>query len=103
MTRKCLVRSVSFVLTAWSLSAHSAAKIDNIRVAHPSLSASVVCLIIVRLPVRDGVSDAKILQPMIDEMKAATKTQRDMKFADVFDFSFARKANEELKASGWKP
>ncbi len=57
----------------------------------------------VRLTVRDGVSDAKILQPMIDEMKAATKTQRDMKFADVFDFSFARKANEELKASGWKP
>ena len=57
----------------------------------------------VRLTVRDGVSDAKILQPIIDEMKAATKTQRDMKFADVFDFSFARKANEELKASGWKP
>ena len=57
----------------------------------------------VRLTVRDGISDAKILQPMIDEMKAATKTQRDMKFADVFDFSFARKANEELKASGWKP
>lgn len=56
-----------------------------------------------RLTVRDAVSDAKILQPMIDEMKAATKTQRDMKFADVFDFSFARKANEELKASGWKP
>jgi ABC-type nitrate/sulfonate/bicarbonate transport system substrate-binding protein len=57
----------------------------------------------VRLTVRDGISDAKVLQPMIDEMKAATKTQRDMKFADVFDFSFARKANEELKASGWKP
>ena len=57
----------------------------------------------VRLTVRDGISDAKILQPMIDEMKAATKTQREMKFADIFDFSFARKANEELKASGWKP
>ena len=57
----------------------------------------------VKLTVRDGISDAKILQPMIDEMKAATKTQREMKFADVFDFSFARKANEEVKASGWKP
>lgn len=56
-----------------------------------------------KLMVRNGISDAKILQPMIDEMKAATKTPRDMKFADVFDFSFARKANEELKASGWKP
>lgn len=56
-----------------------------------------------KLMVRNGISDAKILQPMIDEMKAATKAQRDMKLADVFDFSFARKANEELKASGWKP
>jgi len=56
-----------------------------------------------KLMVRNGISDAKILQPMIDEMKAATKTQRDMKLTDVFDFSFARKANEELKASGWKP
>jgi NitT/TauT family transport system substrate-binding protein len=56
-----------------------------------------------KLMVRNGISEAKILQPMIDEMKAATKAQRDMKLADVFDFSFARKANEELKASGWKP
>ncbi len=56
-----------------------------------------------RLMVRNGISDAKILQPMVDEMKAATKTTREMKFADVFDFSFARKANDELRASGWKP
>ena len=56
-----------------------------------------------KLMVRNGISDPKILQPMIDEMKAATKTTRDMKFADVFDFSFARKADDELKASGWKP
>ena len=56
-----------------------------------------------KLMVRNGISDAKILQPMIDEMKAATKTTRDVKLTDVFDFSFARKANEELKASGWKP
>jgi len=40
---------------------------------------------------------------MIDEMKAAVKSHKDLRFADVFDFSFARKANEELKASGWKP
>jgi ABC-type nitrate/sulfonate/bicarbonate transport system substrate-binding protein len=57
----------------------------------------------IRLMVRDGTSEPKILQPMIDEMKAAVMTQRDMKIADVFDFSFVRKANEELKASGWKP
>ena len=57
----------------------------------------------VRLTVRDGTSEAKILQPMIDEMKLAVKSQRDLKLADVFDFSFVRKTNEELKLSGWKP
>ena len=46
MTRKYLVQFVSCVFTAWLLTARSAAAIDNIRVAHPSLSASVVCLII---------------------------------------------------------
>ena len=56
-----------------------------------------------RLTVRDGTSEAKVLQPMIDEMKLAVKSQRDLKLADVFDFSFVRKANEELKSSGWKP
>jgi len=56
-----------------------------------------------RLTVRDGTSENKILQPMVDEMKRAIKSQRDMKIADVFDFSFVRKANEELKASAWKP
>ena len=40
---------------------------------------------------------------MIDEMKLAVKSQRDLKLADVFDFSFVRKTNEELKLSGWKP
>jgi hypothetical protein len=56
-----------------------------------------------KLIVRDGASEEKVLQPMIDEMKRATKTQRDMKVNDVFDFSFVRKANEELKMSGWRP
>ena len=56
-----------------------------------------------KLIVRDGASDDKVLQPMIDEMKRATKTQRDMKVTDVFDFSMVRKANEELKMSGWRP
>jgi hypothetical protein len=56
-----------------------------------------------KLIVRDGASEDKVLQPMIDEMKRATKTQRDMKVTDVFDFSMVRKANEELKLSGWRP
>ena len=56
-----------------------------------------------KITVRNGITDDKILQPLIDDMKRTTKSQREMKVSDVFDFSFARKAGEELKASGWKP
>ncbi len=56
-----------------------------------------------KLVLREGYSDDKVLQSMIDEMKKNTKVQRDIKVSDVFDLSFVKKANEELKASGWKP
>jgi len=36
-------------------------------------------------------------------MKKATKVQRDIKIGDIFDLSFVKKANEELKSAGWKP
>ena len=52
---------------------------------------------------KEGFSDDKVLQSMIDDMKRTTKVQRDIKVADIFDLSFVKKANEELKASGWKP
>ncbi len=56
-----------------------------------------------KLILREGFSSDKILQSMIEDMKKATKVQRDIKTGDVFDLSFVRKANEDLKASGWKP
>lgn len=56
-----------------------------------------------KLVLRDGFSDDKSLQVMIDEMKKTTKVKRDVKVADVFDFSVVKKANEELLTSGWKP
>lgn len=56
-----------------------------------------------RITVRNGIVDDKILQPLIDDMRRTTKSTRELKVNDVFDFSFARKANEELKANGWKP
>jgi NitT/TauT family transport system substrate-binding protein len=56
-----------------------------------------------KITVRNGITDDKILQPLIDDMKRTTKSQREMKVSDVFDFSFARKAGEELRASGWRP
>jgi ABC-type nitrate/sulfonate/bicarbonate transport system substrate-binding protein len=56
-----------------------------------------------KLVLKEGFSDDKVLQGMIDDMKRTTKVQRDIKVADVFDLSFVKKANAELQASGWKP
>ena len=56
-----------------------------------------------KLVLREGFSDDKVLQSMIDDMKRTTKVQRDIKVPDIFDLSFVKKANEEIKASGWKP
>ena len=52
---------------------------------------------------REGYSDEKVLQSMIEDMKRTTKVQRDIKVGDIFDLSFVKKANDELKSSGWKP
>jgi ABC-type nitrate/sulfonate/bicarbonate transport system substrate-binding protein len=56
-----------------------------------------------KLVLRDGFTDDKALQSMIDSMKNTTKVQREIKVSDVFDLTFVKKANEELKNSGWKP
>ena len=56
-----------------------------------------------KLILREGFSTDRILQSMIEDMKKATKVQREIKTGDIFDLSFVRKANDELKASGWKP
>jgi ABC-type nitrate/sulfonate/bicarbonate transport system substrate-binding protein len=56
-----------------------------------------------KLVLRDGFTDDKVLQSMIDEMKKTTKVQRDIKISDIFDLAPVKKANEEIKTSGWKP
>jgi len=56
-----------------------------------------------KLVLKEGFSDDKVLQGMIEDMKRTTKVQRDIKVTDVFDLSFVKKASDELKTSGWKP
>ena len=56
-----------------------------------------------KLVLRDGFADDRVLQSMIDEMKKTTKVQRDIKVSEIFDLTFVKKANEDLKTSGWKP
>ena len=57
----------------------------------------------VQFILRDAITEDRVLQSFIDDMKKTTKTQREIKVADIFDFSFVRKANGELKAGGWRP
>jgi NitT/TauT family transport system substrate-binding protein len=75
---------------------------DTLRMKDRELVSSIYDML-TPLALREGYSDDKTLQSMIDDMKKTTKVQRDIKVADVFDLTFVKKANEELKASGWKP
>jgi NitT/TauT family transport system substrate-binding protein len=75
---------------------------DNLRMKDRELVSSIYD-IQTRLVLSEGFSDDKVLQSMIDDMKRTTKVQRDIKVGDVFDLSFVKKANAELKRSGWKP
>jgi ABC-type nitrate/sulfonate/bicarbonate transport system substrate-binding protein len=75
---------------------------DNLRMKDRELASSIYD-IQTRLILREGFSDDQVLQSMIDDMKRTTKVQRDIKVGDVFDLSFVKKANAELKGSGWKP
>ena len=56
-----------------------------------------------KLLLREGHSDDKILTDMIAAMKKTTKVQRDIKVSDVFDLTFVKKANEDIKTKNWKP
>jgi len=75
---------------------------DTLRMKDQELVSSIYD-IITPLALRAGFSDEKVLQTMIDEMKLTTKVQRDIKVPDIFDLSFVKKANGDIKASGWKP
>jgi ABC-type nitrate/sulfonate/bicarbonate transport system substrate-binding protein len=75
---------------------------DNLRMKDREL-VSAIYDIQTRLILKEGYSDDKILQSMIEDMKRTTKVTRDIKVADIFDLSFVKKASAEIKASGWKP
>ena len=69
---------------------------DGLRMKDRELVSSIYD-IQTRLVLKEGFSDDKVLQTMIDDMKRTTKVQRDIKVADIFDLSFVKKANDEIK------
>jgi NitT/TauT family transport system substrate-binding protein len=75
---------------------------DGLRMKDREL-VSLIYDVQIPLVLRQGFSDDKLLQSMIDDMKKTTKVQREIKVPDIFDLTFVKKANEELKSSGWKP
>jgi ABC-type nitrate/sulfonate/bicarbonate transport system substrate-binding protein len=56
-----------------------------------------------KLILREGFTNDALLQAMIDSMKTTTKVQRDIKVGDIFDLTMVKKANDDLKSSGWRP
>ncbi|MGH7853978.1 MAG: ABC transporter substrate-binding protein [Candidatus Binatia bacterium] len=75
---------------------------DNLRMKDRDMVSSIYD-IQTRLVLKEGFTDDKVLQSMIDDMKRTTKVQREIKVADIFELSYVKKANEELRTSGWKP
>ena len=75
---------------------------DALRLKDRELATSIYD-IQTKLVLREGFSDDKALQGIIEDMKRTTNVQRDIKVGDIFDLSFVKKANDELKSSGWKP
>jgi ABC-type nitrate/sulfonate/bicarbonate transport system substrate-binding protein len=57
----------------------------------------------VKVMSRDGTAEEKVLQGVIDDARRAADLKKEFRTADFFDFSFLRKAREQLKASGWRP
>ena len=57
----------------------------------------------VKVMTRDGAVEEKVLQAVIEDAQRSAGVKKDFRTADYFDFSFLRKARDQLKVSGWRP
>ncbi|MSP38975.1 MAG: hypothetical protein EXR70_10840 [Deltaproteobacteria bacterium] len=57
----------------------------------------------VKVMTRDGTVEEKVLQAVIEDAQRSAGVKKEIRTVDYFDFSFLRKAREQLKASGWRP
>ncbi len=53
--------------------------------------------------IREAVAPDKVLKEIIDDARGTVGVKKEIPVSDVFDLSFARRGDQELKASGWKP
>ncbi len=52
---------------------------------------------------REATAPDRVLQEIIDDARGTVGVKKEIPVSDVFDLSFARKADKDLKAAGWKP
>ncbi|MDP2727878.1 MAG: ABC transporter substrate-binding protein [Dehalococcoidia bacterium] len=52
---------------------------------------------------QDGIADEATIKENMARQKESLGTDTDIPLDKVFDMSFAKRANEELKQEGWKP
>jgi len=57
----------------------------------------------VRVMTRDGTSEDKVLEAVIDDAQRTAGVKKEIRTADFFDFSVLPKAREQLKVIGWRP
>jgi NitT/TauT family transport system substrate-binding protein len=57
----------------------------------------------VKVMTRDGMVEEKVLQAVIEDAQRAAGVKKEIRTGEYFDFSFLRKARDQLKASGWRP
>ncbi|HTN72413.1 MAG TPA: ABC transporter substrate-binding protein [Methylomirabilota bacterium] len=57
----------------------------------------------VRVMSRDGTAEDRVLASLIEDVKKSSGVKKELRSADFFDFSFLRKAQDKLRASGWRP
>ncbi len=57
----------------------------------------------VKVMTREGVVEEKVLQAVVDDAQRSAGVKKEVRTADYFDFSYLRRAREQLKVSGWRP
>ena len=57
----------------------------------------------VKVMTREGMVEEKVLQAVIDDAQRSAGVKKEVRTAEFFDFTFLRKAREQLKGSGWRP
>ncbi len=77
--------------------------LQNILALRDRPTATAVYEAVAKVTARNGVLEDKVAQELIDDMKKTTGVKRAIQATDIFDFRFAHKAHDALKAQGWKP